>query len=402
MADTENLNLTLLEAGQAQKHVTVNEALRLLDAVVQLAVASVTATPPGAPVEGERHIVGAGASGSWSGHEGEIALRRDGAWTFVAPQSGFVAFNRATGRLLFHDAGGWIDLFAEAALDNVARVGIATAADSTNRLAVRSPAVLHSAVYAADGGSGDVQHKLNKETAGDSASLLFQTGFSGRAELGLTGDDSLHLKLSSDGTAFHEAMTIALSGSAGLVGVGTAAPETLLHVNSAQTPGAAGSPAILVTGNVNKERFELRSAGTTPGPTFQGKGYRGTIAAPAATQSGDRLFGLAGSGHDGVGLVNLNAAILAMEASETWSAGANGSEIVFKVTPNGVPSSSGAEALRILNTGRLKFSAGAHFSSNGSVATALTALGPAGANAAVQEWLTITNAAGVTRYVPCF
>jgi hypothetical protein len=402
MAQTENLHLTLLEAGQAQKHVTVNEALRLLDAVVQLAVASVTATPPGTPVEGERHIVGAGASGLWSGHDGDIALRRDGAWTFIAPKAGFVAFNRATGRLLFHNAGGWIDLFAAAALDEVARVGIATTADATNRLAVRAPAVLHTAVYAADGGSGDAQHKVNKETAGDSASLLFQTGFSGRAELGLTGDDQLRVKLSADGATFHEAMTLALSGSAGLVGIGAPAPATLLHVDSANAPGAAGSPSILVTGNANKERFELRSAGATPGPTFQGKGYRGTIAAPAATQSGDRLFGLAGSGHDGTGLVALNAAILAMEASENWSAGAHGSEMSFRVTPNGAPTSAGSEALRIQNTGRLKFSAAAHFSANGSVTTALSALGPSGANATVQEWLTITNAAGVTRYVPCF
>lgn len=61
------------------------------------------------------------------------------------------------------------------ALQNLALLGIGTSADATNRLSVRSPAALLSAVYAADGGSGDTQLKLNKESAGDTASLLLQT-----------------------------------------------------------------------------------------------------------------------------------------------------------------------------------------------------------------------------------
>ena len=39
---------------------------------------------------------------------------------------------------------------------------------------------------------------------------------------------------------------------------------------------------------------------------------------------------------------------------------------------------------------------------NGSVATALSALGPAGSHTTVQEWLTVQNQAGVVRYIPCF
>ena len=53
MTTTANLALPLLEAGQAQKHVTVNEALARLDALVQLSVVSATtAAEPGAPAEG--------------------------------------------------------------------------------------------------------------------------------------------------------------------------------------------------------------------------------------------------------------------------------------------------------------------------------------------------------------
>jgi hypothetical protein len=39
---------------------------------------------------------------------------------------------------------------------------------------------------------------------------------------------------------------------------------------------------------------------------------------------------------------------------------------------------------------------------NGIVATALTAVGPTGAHTTAQEWLTVTNAAGTVRYIPCF
>ena len=39
---------------------------------------------------------------------------------------------------------------------------------------------------------------------------------------------------------------------------------------------------------------------------------------------------------------------------------------------------------------------------NGSVATVVSALGPAGSHTTVQEWLTILNPAGVVRYIQCF
>ncbi len=44
--DTTHLQLPYLAAAQAQKHITHNEALRLLDAMVQLAVLDRTRTAP--------------------------------------------------------------------------------------------------------------------------------------------------------------------------------------------------------------------------------------------------------------------------------------------------------------------------------------------------------------------
>jgi len=62
MPDTStHLLLPYLLASQAQKHVTHNEALRLLDGLVQLAVLDRDlTTPPGRPADGDRYIVGIG------------------------------------------------------------------------------------------------------------------------------------------------------------------------------------------------------------------------------------------------------------------------------------------------------------------------------------------------------
>ena len=69
MPDTStHLLLPYLLAAQAQKHVTHNEALRLLDGLVQLAVLDRHLTaPPASPADGDRYIVASGAVGAWSG-----------------------------------------------------------------------------------------------------------------------------------------------------------------------------------------------------------------------------------------------------------------------------------------------------------------------------------------------
>ena len=91
MTDTTHLGLPLIAAAQAQKHVTHNEALQVLDALVQLAVADSDRTaPPASPGEGDRHIVAAGATGAWSGHDGAVAAFLSGGWVFLAPRRGFV------------------------------------------------------------------------------------------------------------------------------------------------------------------------------------------------------------------------------------------------------------------------------------------------------------------------
>jgi hypothetical protein len=90
-----------------------------------------------------------------------------------------------------------------------AMIGINTAPDSINKLACRTSAALFDNI------GSSIQIKINKNASGDIASFLFQTGYSGRAEIGLCGDNDLHLKSSPDGSSFYDVMV--LSSSSGLI-----------------------------------------------------------------------------------------------------------------------------------------------------------------------------------------
>jgi hypothetical protein len=108
MANSTHLALPYLEGAQAQKHVTVNESLRRLDALVLLAVEDKDLTaPPASPSDGARYIPNATATGAWSGKEGHIAHYVDGTWEFYAPREGFIAYLRDEDLLYVHNGSAW-------------------------------------------------------------------------------------------------------------------------------------------------------------------------------------------------------------------------------------------------------------------------------------------------------
>jgi hypothetical protein len=210
MPSTPNLSLPYLEAGQAQKHVTHNEALAALDALVQLAVAAVSDAPPAEPADGERHIVGASPSGAFAGHTNEVAAFQDGAWAFFAPRPGWRAWNADDEALLVWSGSAWDEISAGGGFDPEAveylYINGAEPEDEDAKLAVRAAEVLFHAVEAADSGTGDVRLQLSKEAAGDTASVFFSRDFSGRAEFGLVESDDFVLKVSDDGAAWTQAL----------------------------------------------------------------------------------------------------------------------------------------------------------------------------------------------------
>ena len=205
---TPNLGLPYLLSNQAQKHVTLNESLRALDGLLYLAVLDRDLTaPPEAPADGERYLVGEGASGDWTGQDGALALYCDGEWFFFAAQMGWCAWVQDEALFFVHDGAIWRETTSDK-LQNLALLGIGAAADASNPLLAKLNASLFTALEAGSGGTGDLRFKLNKENSANVLSLLLQDGYSTRAEIGLVGDDDLLLKVSPDGSAFHEALRV--------------------------------------------------------------------------------------------------------------------------------------------------------------------------------------------------
>ena len=188
--------LPYILSGQAQKHITHNEAVAALDRLVQASVRSRSSAEPDTPVQGESYIQ---PDPAWDGQPGHLTVHDGFGWTSSAPAVGTRAWCEDESALLvFHD-GAWRDI----ASDEPDTLGVNATADATNRLSVRSDGVLFAADEAA---SGDMRLTLNTSEADGTASLVFQNQWMGHAEMGLAGDDIFRVKVSPDGAAFHTAL----------------------------------------------------------------------------------------------------------------------------------------------------------------------------------------------------
>ena len=210
MTSTGHLGLPYIDAAQSQKHVTHNEALRGLDMVVHLSVLSRNVlSPPILPGADTRYLIGTAATGVFAGYDGYVAAFQDGAWSFKAPQTGWRIYVEAEFSVLVFDGSVWRDLgWAIHALDNLTRCGVGTAADVINPLSAKLNAALFTARGVAESGTGDMRFKLNKEAVTNVLSQLYQTNYSGRAEIGLIGNDHFHIKVSSDGAVWKDALDV--------------------------------------------------------------------------------------------------------------------------------------------------------------------------------------------------
>ena len=226
MSMTARLSLPYIAPQQAQKQVTYNAAMALLDQLVQASVKSRSvATPPGSPAAGDAYVVAASATGAWSGKDGKLATFTDAGWSFVTPHNGWLVWVLDAGEIAVFASGVWSSVLPVGGT-GLARFGINAVADTTNRLAVSADASLFS--------HAGTSHrlKLNKANAADTASVIYQDGGSGRAELGLAGDDAFHLKVSPDGSAWTEALIV--GQSSGLVTL----PVGQIAFPAAQNPSA--------------------------------------------------------------------------------------------------------------------------------------------------------------------
>jgi len=145
------------------------------------------------------------------------------AWSYLSSfvgRAGELIVDTTNNRVIVHDgvtAGGWpAAKLSEVLTDppgNLSALGVGTAADLSNPLTVRGTTSLF------DSGT-DMRVKINKASMSNTGSFIFQTGFSGRAEIGLLGDDKFHFKVSPDGTSWSDVLVLSVSGSTALAQLG--------------------------------------------------------------------------------------------------------------------------------------------------------------------------------------
>ena len=109
MANTAQFGLPLIMPAQAQKHVTVNEALTKLDAFAQLRLASTRLhQPPSEPKLGQCYFVAGESESGWAGQAGAIATHANGGWVFTRPLAGWRAWDEEDAAWKAFDGTEWV------------------------------------------------------------------------------------------------------------------------------------------------------------------------------------------------------------------------------------------------------------------------------------------------------
>ena len=303
MTTTPHLAITLVEQSQSQKEVTVNQAFARIDAVLNSGAKSrTTATPPVSPIAGDVYIIAASPSGDWAGKTGNITYF-DSIWRFITPIEGMTLWVNDENLLYSYDGSAWILSSNPTEFQNLTKLGINTTADTTNKFSVASSAVLFNH------NGTNIQAKLNKNSAADTASFLFQTGFSGRAEFGTIGDNNFTLKVSANGSSFQDALKIIAatarvafkSLATGISAAGTtqATATTLTASFNEVTTVAAGQGVILPTPEAG-EIILLANQGASALNIYPASGHSinnltSNSPVTVASNSSKLLFAISGS-----------------------------------------------------------------------------------------------------------
>lgn len=234
---TAHLALPFIMAAQAQKHVTHNEALRLLDGIVQLSVLDRDLTdPPASPAEGARYIPATGASGAWAGWDGSIAYWIDGAWMRILPAPGWLAWVVDEAQAIVWTGTAWIPVAN--AMGFIAQSASVAVARSANG-GTTGVAVLEETLSGLSGAT------LNSTIVIPNRAILL--GVSSRVVTAITGATSFSCGLAGEVDKFGGSLGIA----AGSTNVGVIGPQAFyantairLTANGANFSGGAVRIAI--------------------------------------------------------------------------------------------------------------------------------------------------------------
>ncbi|MBS3980337.1 MAG: DUF2793 domain-containing protein [Rhodobacteraceae bacterium] len=315
---TTHLLLPYILASQAQKHVTHNDALRLLDALVQLSVLDRTRTaPPVSPTDGDRHIVASGATGLWAGWDLNVASRVDGVWMRLVPRPGWLAWIAAEQAFAVWNGSVW-NLVGEPVNTSDAVFSLVNDADPTKK-----------ALFSLSGiTTGTTRTFTLPNTSSELAILAGTQTF--------TGDKTFSGTLTASGTVTVSATSasIGTATTTATYGMGTGATTTgVTKTLNLGTGGASGSTTVVNIGSATPG-----AGGTTvvntPTVTFANAVTQ--VGMPQANLTA-QLLGLGGATADSFNRLSMNTpAVLlnnagaGIEATVNKAAAANDAAFAFK------------------------------------------------------------------------
>ena len=315
---TTHLLLPYILASQAQKHVTHNEALRLLDAMVQLSVLDRTRTaPPASPADGDRHIVASGATGLWAGWDLNVAFWVDGVWMRLVPRPGWLAWIAAEQAFVVWNGSAW-DLVGEPVDVSDAVFSLVNDADPTRK-----------ALFSLSGISTGTTRTFTLPNTSSELAILAGTQT-------FTGDKTFYGTLTVSGTITVSAASasIGTATTTATYGMGTGGTTTgVTKTLNLGTGGAAGSTTV-----VNIGPAAAGAGGTTvvntPTVTFANAVTQ--VGMPQANLTA-YLLGLGGATADSYNRVSVNTPALlfnnagaGIEATVNKAAPANDAAFAFK------------------------------------------------------------------------
>jgi hypothetical protein len=319
MSDTStHLGLPYLLAAQAQKHVTYNEALRLLDAMVQLSVLDRTrTTPPVSPTDGDRHLVASGATGLWAGWDLNVAFWVDGVWLRLVPRPGWLVWIAAEQVFVVWNGSAWDPVGVPQDVSD-AIFSLVNDADPTKK-----------ALFSLSGiTTGTTRTFTLPNTSSELAILAGTQTF--------TGNKTFSGTLTASGTVTVSAASasIGTATTTATYGMGTGATTTgITKTVNLGTGGASGSTTVVNIGSAT-----AGAAGTTvvntPTVTFANAVTQ--VGMPQANLTA-QLLGLGGATADNFNRLSINTPALlfnnagaGIEATVNKAAAGNDAAFAFK------------------------------------------------------------------------
>lgn len=201
------------------------------------------------------------------------------------------------------------------------------------------------------------------------------------------------------------------SGQAIVTGTSTAAAPSIttdggfstgIFGPSSNVVGITANGIELLRWSAGVEQFSFATAAATSF-AINARKSRGTVAAPTVITTGDNLLTISGYGYLGATNTYREAARLTFASAGTISDATNGIGSVVTLSGTTQGTDTAPQPTIVVtggSTATIKFAGTGMFTANGSTLWAVGSNCPG--NATVQEWLTIVDSAGNTRYIPCF